>query len=388
MIAVLLAALVTGAPAVAPDADLLSPRPETRVVDVSNHLVFGLRWWRSVVRTGIFREVGTSFGTPAVSLKHGLIIVGSGEGDVQALALHDGGARWIYHHGIPFEGAVTLVEHHGGELAIVGSRDGTLLAFAAESGKLRFKVTLEGDPRAPAVKDSDRLFVTTAANKIAAVAIKDGKLLWMRGRPPPAKLTIIGHARPAVAQGRVFATYADGYVEAYDRDDGATLWSRPLSLAGGEFADADADPFVAGGRLFVGSYTDGVYALDPANGQTVWQRPAPAVIALAPYQDLVLVASSDGLLWGLSRKDGRVKYRTAMPPGVGSRMSVHDNLVALAGGDSGLIVLAAANGRPLQATGLGSMIASAPAWSGDELAVLSAGGYVFALRRGSRGVVQ
>ncbi|MBI3179794.1 MAG: PQQ-binding-like beta-propeller repeat protein, partial [Deltaproteobacteria bacterium] len=383
-----LAVLVVASSEAAPDPELVAAHTGASLVDVSNRLVFGLRWWRPVVRTGIFREVGTSFGTPAVSVKHGLIIVGSGEGDVRALAVTDGGVRWIYRHGIPFEGAVSLVQHRGSELAVLGSRDGTLLVLEAQSGKLRFKVTLEGDPRAPAVQDSDRLLVTTAANKIAAVALKDGKLLWMRGRPVPSKLTVAGHARPAVGQGRVFATYADGYAEAYDLDDGATLWSRPLSLAGGDFVDADADPVLSGAHLFVASYTDGVYALNPADGHTVWRRAAPAVVALAPYKDLMVVASADGFVWGLGRTDGRVAYRTKLPAGSGSRMTVRDDLVAFSGGDSGLIVLAAKNGRPLQAMGLGSMVASAPAWSGDDLAVLSTSGYVFALRRGSRGGVR
>ncbi|MEE8409808.1 MAG: PQQ-binding-like beta-propeller repeat protein, partial [Myxococcota bacterium] len=157
---------------------------------------------------------------------------------------------------------------------------------------------------------------------------------------------------------------------------------------GGEFVDADADPVLVDGRLFVASYSDGVFALDPKDGQTIWTRTAPAVTSLAGHDDLILAASADGYVWGLSQREGQLVYRTRLPPGPMSRLVVDQNMVVLTAGDAGLIVLDARTGKPLQAMSFGSALNGDPMWDGDDLALLSSTGYLYKLSRGSRGLVE
>lgn len=396
--------------AAAPPADsggeltAIEPAREARV-DVSERIVFGLQWRRPVVRTGLFRQVYVSFGTPAVSTRHGLIIVGTGEGQVRAYALADGALAWTYIHGEPFETAVTLFDapspvasaasrgspapsgerggdHPGHELAILGSRDGTLLALDAARGSLVWKTELEGDMRAPAQRGGDLVVVTTAANKVFALELATGKAMWSAGRPAPAGLTVVGHAAPCVAGDIVYAAFSDGYVEAYSVADGTRLWSRPLSVSGGEFADADAAPILHADRLFVASYSDGVYALDPKDGRTLWTRSAPAVRSLAVIGGRVVAGSGDGWVWGLDEVDGRRVFRTRLAQGLVTNILAYEDLLVFGGGESGLVVLDAQSGRPLQASGFGSRFMNDPRWTRGSVALLSSNGYLYAFARG------
>ena len=48
---------------------------------------------------------------------------------------------------------------------------------------------------------------------------------------------------------------------------------------------------------------------------------------------LVLAASSDGYLWALDRSDGRLVYRTRLPPGPMSRITVRDDIAVMTADD-------------------------------------------------------
>ncbi len=403
MIAPLLLWVAAALGAVAPEVDLTADMPgRTREVDASKRILFGYQWRQPLVRTGFLRKVATSFGKPAVDKHHGLIIVGTGEGEVRALAIKDGRTVWSYVHGEPFEGAATLVEieipgrYPPIDAVILGSRDGTLVALTVDRGELVWKADVEADVRAPVAVGGDLIVVQTSKNRVLGLDKRTGASRWSAGRAAPTKLTVVGHARPLVHDGAVYASFSDGHVESYDLATGAPRWSRPLSIKGGEFLDADADPQVHGGKLFVASYSDGVYALRMSDGQTVWQRSAPAVRSLAVGENLVWAGSGDGWIFALSPDDGALVGRTHLTVGMATRMEVRDGLVVLGGGDTGLVVLSAkpspdgkvAVAEPLQATGLGTRLHGDPTWSDDVVALLSSPGYLYAFRFGEAGLVR
>jgi outer membrane protein assembly factor BamB len=366
------------------DEDLTARQNRVHEVDASRYQVFGLHWRRPVVRTGVFRTVGTSFGAPVVSSKAGVVVVGNGAGDVTALSLKDGTQTWKYHHGAPFTASATIVTLSRGEdeeeLVVLGSLDNMLVALEVMSGKVRWQAELDGNARAPARLVGTRLLVTTASNKLFLLDAHTGNRLWTRGRPSPTGLTVDGHAGAIAALGRVYATYADGYAESYKLEDGTLIWSRPLSISGGKFIDADADPVLADGKLLVASYADGIFALNPEDGQTLWSRTAPAVTSLAQYESLIVAASADGWLWGLNLADGKLVYRVRLAPGPMSRLTVRRQTLVLTAGVSGLLVLDAATGEPLQTYPVGSAFAGDVSWDGNNLAFLNSAGFVYALK--------
>ncbi len=368
-----------------PDAQLLSPH-KGKSVEAGKGVVFETRWRKSLVRTGLNRDITASFGRPAISERHERVIVGTGEGFVLALDLRNGNEVWRHRHGAPFETAANIVDLgtsgvRGMELALLGGRDGKLLAFEVGTGKLRWEIPIDGDMRSPPRRIGSELLVTTSTNKVYVLDPATGAVRWTRGRPAPTGLTVLGHARAYEQDGIVFAAFSDGYAEAYALEDGRGMWSRPLSLRGGDFIDSDADPVVINGRVFVASYSDGIYALESRDGTTAWTKAATAVTSLGAHGDTLLAASADGWFWGLSSATGDLLFRARLPIGPPSRPIVAGDAVIMTGGESLLLVFDAKNGKPLQATAMGGIVASEPVLAGDHLALISSLGDVVVMRR-------
>jgi outer membrane protein assembly factor BamB len=388
MVVSALAAVASGPGLTDPEDDELvaSNGRQPRRVDASHTEVFSLQWRRPMVRTGMHRTVAFSFGAPGLSKVHHLVIVGSGEGVVRGLSLVNGTEVWRYDHGNPFESSVAILDATSDpngkpdELAILGSRDGFLLALETSTGELRWSQELDGEPRATVRRAGNRIIASTVKNQTVVLDLRTGDVVWSRGRPPPTGLTVTGVARATEQDGVVYAAYSDGYVEAYNLADGSPVWSRPLSVQGGEFVDSDADPILVDGHLVVASYSDGIYALNPADGKTRWKRNAPSVTSLAALDRFVVAASADGYVWGLTARKGEMVYRTRLAPGPITRLRVRDNLVATTAGDSGLVVLDGRSGKPLQASAFGDAFAGDLAWRADDAAFLAASGYLYALR--------
>lgn len=386
-LSVLLITLVTATIHVArADSELTQPGRSPRVFVPSKRHIFGTQWSARIVRSGFDRTVPVSLGSPGVASAQGVVIVGTGEGELRGYRLTSGELLWSVDYKVPFLGPITVL-HGGDPFAVTTIADGTLIAFEITTGELRWQTELDGESLAPARLAGDRLIISTSENKVSAVAVNNGERLWTAGRPKAANLSVRGHSAPAVEGDAVFATFSDGYVECYSASDGTTLWSRPLALGGDEFNDCDADPVLANGMLYVASYSAGIYALSPADGKTVWSQEAPAVTSLAGYDDLVIAGSADGYLWGLNQQDGRMRYRVTMPPGSASRMYLSDELLLFTSGDSGLVAMRAGNGEPLQATPLLGRAGGAPDVDGEFVAALSSRGHIYVMRRGAAGWV-
>lgn len=380
LVAVGLAQADASQPADPRDAELVAPsRTAHRVA--ARRALYGLRWREPVVKTGKFRTVGISFGQPAIVERLGVVIVGTGEGDLRALRLSDGKLVWRVKRGVPFATGATLGDVNGKPLVVLGDQDGKLLAVDAADGKTLWEVELEGEMRAAATVVGSRLLVTTTRNRLSLVDIADGHRVWTKGRGAPSGLTIEGHARAIESDGFVYATYSDGYAEAYRLETGEVMWSKPLSIKSAEFADADADPVIIGGKLIVATYAEGIVCLDPRDGRIEWTRAAPAVTALQAAGQVLLASSADGYLWGLSPTQGELVYRTRFDAGPVSRIVIDGDRAIFAAGELGLVVVDTKNGKPLQASAFGGRMAGDPALAGDYVAALTGAGYLSVFKR-------
>jgi len=318
-------------------------------------------------------------------MKHGLVLVGTGEGKLLGLSLQDGSISWQDQYNSPFESTI-LVQ---GDTSFVSSRSGELLAITTATGEKIWSATLSSESRTPVWMAQEKLIVQTADNKVTALARETGQVIWSKGRSAPRGLTLIGHAGPLVYQGKVYAAYSDGYVECYRLQDGELVWSRMLSNKGGQFVDADASPLIVGDQLYVSSFSDGVYALKPQDGTTNWHRNnLPQCTALAEFSTHIITAHTRGVVVAVDQQTGKTVWQTRIPNSVTSALVVHKNVIVFSGGEVGLVVLDAKTGKPLQATSLGANLNSPPVWQDKYLALVSSDGFLNIFEEGFAGRVQ
>lgn len=359
-----------------PNALLDAGRPAS--VDVANQYLFNLKWRKPVVRMGRHRRVIESFGTPAAITQAQQIVVATGEGEVRSYFMATGELQWRVKFETDFE--TSVVEFSSSKdipLGLVVDRRGKARALDLRNGDVVWATSLPGDCRAPVAVRGKLLIATTANNKVVALDKDTGQVRWTKGRAKPAGLTVLGHASPVVTDNRVYAAFSDGYVAAYELKSGKELWKQPLSIFDADFKDANATPILFNNVLYAASYSDGIAALDAQTGKVLWKIDAPAVTSMALADGQLFAASADGYIWGLQPGDGQLVFRTRLDEGPALGLQYSKGRLVLTGGESGLIVLSAQNGAPLQATALGSRAISAPAINGEEIALLTSAGYLY-----------
>jgi len=173
----------------------------------------------------------------SVAIAGGVVYVGGGNGDLDALDLASGKLKWKYTTGnligesspavgpdMVYIGDLAGIFHAvriadgskawtfktmseiksspviAGDIVLIGSYDTHLYALDARTGALRWKVATNGMVHATPVIQNGLAFITGCDSKLRAVRISDGKEIWkfdcmkptMRGTSPTTPL-VVGH---------------------------------------------------------------------------------------------------------------------------------------------------------------------------------------------------
>jgi outer membrane protein assembly factor BamB len=135
-------------------------------------------------------------------------------------------------------------------------------------------------------------------------------------------------ATPALYRDTVLFADYEGIVQAVGAGDGKQRWTydAKLPVAGDLVVDAD--------RVFVGSRTYDLIALDAANGKELWKHyywfswiESPPVVR----DGVVYTGSSDGVgVFAIDARDGKLRWKAAVPGWAWPRTAVSDQLVVAA----------------------------------------------------------
>ena len=176
-----------------------------------------------------------------------------------------------------------------GDLVIVFSEPGTVVALGAVDGRVRWR----------AVAGPDDL--PDPADRAAA-----------REYEPPKDGAGFAAATPVTDGRSVYVVLASGIVRALDVATGKPAWARYVPTPQNTGYGRSASPVLAGGRLFV--HLTNLHALDPATGKDVWVNEdakstygTPVVtrvghtdVLVTPAGDVVRAADGKTLATGLA----------------------------------------------------------------------------------------
>lgn len=202
-----------------------------------------------------------------------------------------------------------------------------------------------------------------------------GALVWQYHAPVGRQA---GAFRLAAAGGAVYTASAGGYVYALDGASGAQRWA--TAVVDDTLASV-FDPFVRNGVVYAsvtqflprGPLTSGmVAAVDAATGRVLWRTSLPSrdpnattglgtgTIGAVAIADVVVTASAEGIIYGLDRVTGMVRWTApvATDPNGQPRSSDYRQVVTsgdmvLVGSDAGTITALAADGHQLWMTNPG-----------------------------------
>jgi len=289
--------------------------PPTELTPIDAEVTLSRRWGSSV------EEAGRGRFRPL--LEGELLVVASGNGEVIAFDRRSGARRWRTELDTALASGVG-----GGEDALyVGSSDGVVHALEARTGEPLWSAPMSSEILVAPVAAFGTVVVRSVDGRIAALEPDSGEERWSVSNTPPA-LTVTGYGRPLLLDGGVLIGLDDGRALALTLEGGRTIWETVLSVPSGRseierLVDADADPLVDREGIYMVNHQGRAARLEPARGGVVWSVPMSSTAGLALGGDRLVVVDEEDVLHALERESGRelwtseaLRGRRLSPPAV------------------------------------------------------------------------
>jgi len=312
------------------------------------------------------------------------VFAASRDGDVRALEAANGRTRWR----TKVDLALASGPGFGGAMVAVGTNEGDVVALDASTGKQLWKARVGGEVLATPLVTADRVVVRTVDGRLRALAAKDGREQWVVEELVP-RLSLRGTSAPVQAGDAVICGFDNGKVMAVAIESGDILWQAQVSSARGRselerLADVDSAVRVSGEDVYAVGYQGRAAMLGLDNGQVWWARDVSSYRGLAIDDDQVYVATSDGDVVALRRRDGAVVWQQeALKRRSLGTPAVIGNTVVVGDYDGYLHWLDRSTGKFVAREHPGgARISAAPLTMGGRLVVMDENGKVVAYRSG------
>jgi len=314
----------------------------------------------------------------------GTLFAASRDGEVRAFDAATGRGRWKTDTKLELSAGPAA----GSGLVVVGTNGGRVVALDASNGRPRWQTQLSGEVLATPLVAGDRVIVRTVDGRLRALANGDGKELWAVEDLVP-RLTLRGTSPPALAGDTVLGGFDSGKVMAVALDSGEIVWQAQVSSPRGRselerLADVDAAMRVSGGDAYAVGYQGRVAMLALDSGQIWWARDLSSYRGLDLDADQLYVATSDGDVVALRRRDGSIAWQQQGLKRRGlSTPTVFGEAVIVGDFDGYLHWLDRGSGRFVARERPGrARISRAPLVVGDRVVVIDDDGGITAYRSG------
>lgn len=277
-----------------PPAPLVDFKPSAKVTRV----------WRASAGRATHDYVGL-----APALVGDAVYAADRRGRVSAYAAVDGRRLWRTRLNVRASGAVGA----GADLVLVGTRDGLIIALDRATGKERWRAAVASEVLALPAEAAGIVVVQTADGRLYGFATGDGKLLWVQDRAEPS-LSLRGTSGPIIVGNVVYTGFASGKIAAVAIKDGRMLWETTVALPHGRseierLVDVDASPVVRDDMLYAVAYQGRLIAVDLRAGSVAWSRDVSSHAGLAVDGAHVYVSDAHGEVWAFDRATGANVWR-------------------------------------------------------------------------------
>jgi outer membrane protein assembly factor BamB len=224
----------------------------------------------------------------------GRVFVATRDGRVTGLDRFTGATLWQVGNR---PGVLSL----SGATLLVREADGTVWSMDPDTGSARWKSESGVPGTLPAVIAAGLAVV--AGEGLAALEVDTGKVVWTE----PSVRAAVG---PVTGAGGVVVGEADGHIRARDMATGTVRWSFPTTRA------IDAAPLAdERGNVLAGTTDRRFLSLDGGSGKERWTWRLGADVQQPPavFEDMVLFATHEDVLYALDRGNGHLRWRAALP---------------------------------------------------------------------------
>ena len=257
--------------------------------------------------------------SPGPVVANGQVYVMDSRYTITALSEETGQRLWRQRLPVPQEDEDSI----GGGLAYENDRlyvstgFSDVFSLAAQDGSLLWRSSAGAPMRAPPAVAGGKVVVLTIDNQAVAFEAATGILAWRHfGISETADL--LGAGAPALSGPVAIIPYSSGELFALRLANGRDLWSESLTSlqplnAITSLADIRAMPVIDRGIVYAISHAGRFLAIDLRTGIRAWERQVSGTHMPWAAGDYVYLLSSDYTLAALTRRGGRVRWRTYLP---------------------------------------------------------------------------
>jgi outer membrane protein assembly factor BamB len=238
-----------------------------------------------------------------------MILAVTSSGQLNALRVNDGGLLWQIPPIAPVQNiAPTVIKTKKGDRIMIALATGRLIAYAFD-GQLDtdWEVSLGSYSAAPTATpalalDGKYLYIPTQDQRLYVVNIPEARIEY------PIALDIGSFMTPVVAGDHLIVVTGTTLLGLKLRT-GQTKWRFSVkSSFGNPVAQVTAN---GTGKVFVGARNGKFYAVDADSGREIWETDLADSVTSVPVitDEMILVGTHSGLLFGLAPTDGKVLWR-------------------------------------------------------------------------------
>jgi outer membrane protein assembly factor BamB len=221
------------------------------------------------------------------------------DGQVVALNADTGKVRWKVTIG-PSESSPLVVDG----VVYVGDWNGKVYAFNAATGSTRWTFSTGGKVKDAMAYAGGRIYFGSYDHHVYAVNARTGKLFWRASAQQRLGSRGTFYSTPAVAYGRVYIGSTDGKVYSFGATSGKLRWSHGT----GDYVYSS--PAVWNARVFAGSYDGTMYAFNAATGEVLWKFKSNGAISGSPIviNDVLYFSTLKGRTYALNPRNGKLLW--------------------------------------------------------------------------------
>lgn len=308
-------------------------------------------------------------------------VFAAGGSRVVRIAVANGQTVWNTDAGVKLSAGAGA----GQGLVLAGSGKGDLLALDRASGAVRWKVALSSEVTGQLLAVADMVIARTGDGRVHGLAVADGSRKWLYSRSLPA-LSLRGSGGMVVRDEVLYAGFPGGKLVALNAANGAQLWEATVALPRGateleRVADVMGNPVVDERQVCAVAYQGRVACFDRRNGSLLWARDTSSNSGLAMDERNVYVTDDKDAVTAFDKASGRAGWRqdklarrqVTAPLALGDWVVVADS--------EGVVhVLSADDGSFVARAKVDSSVRTAPVDIGPGFAVQTAKGSVVAFR--------
>ena len=221
------------------------------------------------------------------------------DGQVVALNADTGKVRWKVTIG-PSESSPLVVDG----IVYVGDWNGKVYAFNAATGSTRWTFSTGGKIKDAMAYAGGRIYFGSYDHHVYAVNARTGKLFWRASAQQRLGSRGTFYSTPAVAYGRVYIGSTDGKMYSFGATSGKLRWSHGT----GDYVYSS--PAVWNARVFAGSYDGTMYAFNAATGDVLWKFNSNGAISGSPIviNDVLYFSTLKGRTYALDPRNGKLLW--------------------------------------------------------------------------------